>query len=110
MEADVLIARGLEVTEKYATARAEAEYLEHFRRVKLAMLMRNAEHEGCKSVAAQEREALAHPDYTTFLRGLQVAQEKAEKLRWECKIMEWEVELTRTQEASKRAELKVLQG
>lgn len=74
------------------------------------MLMRDAEAEGHKSVAAQEREALGSPDYRDFLKTLRAAQEEAEKARWACKVLEWEVDLTRTAEASKRAELKVLQG
>ena len=90
----------------YAKYKAEADYLEHFRKSKHAILMREAELKGAKTSAAQEREAYAHPDYQLLLEGLKEAVEKAEKARWELEISRMGVELYRTQQANQRAEIR----
>lgn len=93
-----------ETARKYAVAYAQREYLEEFKRSKLAMLMKAAERDGFSTSAAQEREARAHPDYLQLLDGLKVATEAAEALRWELKIAEIGAEVWRTKESSRRAE------
>jgi len=71
-----------EISRQYAKAKAEAEYLEHFRKSKHAILMREAEKEGYKTSAAQEREAYAHPEYVQLLDGYKTAVELCERARW----------------------------
>lgn len=95
-----------EISRQYAKARAESEYLEHFRKSKHAMLMREAELLGFKTSASQEREAYAHPEYQQLLEGLKVATELAERARWELEISRMGLDIWRTKEASRRAEAK----
>ena len=95
-----------ETAKKYAQAFAQKEYLDEFKKSKLAILMKNAERDGYATSAAQEREARAHPDYLALLDGLKVAIESSESLRWELKIAEIGAEVWRTKEANKRAERK----
>ena len=93
-----------ETAKKYAAAVAQKEYLEEFKKSKLAMLMKKHERDGFKTTAAQEREARADADYLGLLDGLKVATEAAEGLRWELKIAEIGAEVWRTKESSRRAE------
>lgn len=88
----------------FAKAYAQREYLDEFKKSKLAMLMKQAEVKGHVSAAAQEREARASADYLELLEGLRDATEQAEGLRWQLKIAEIASEVWRTKEASKRAE------
>ena len=53
---------------KYAQAKADRTYLEEFRKSQKAMLMKDAEVEGHKTSAAQEREAYAHPGQVVRLQ------------------------------------------
>lgn len=95
-----------ETAGKYAKAEAERSYLENFKHSKRAILMKKAHATGIESAAAQEREALADEEYKTFLDGLKVATEEAERLYWELKLAQSGMEIFRTMEASKRAERK----
>jgi len=93
-----------ETAASYAKAHAQSEYLDEFKKSKLAILMKKAEREGHKTSVAQEREARCDADYLTLLDALKAAKEDSERLRWELKIAEIAVEVWRTQESSKRAE------
>ena len=88
---------------RYAKAKADRVYLEHFRKSKLALLMRrySATHE---TAVAQEREARADPDYLEILEGLREATEIEERTRWELRIVEMQFEAWRTRAANSRAE------
>ena len=90
----------------FAKAQAQRCYLEEFKKSKLAMAMKKYEKAGHKTSAAQEREALADPDYIGILEGLKDATEQAEKARWELKIAEMGASLYQTQQANQRAERK----
>jgi hypothetical protein len=68
-----------ESADKAAQARANREYLEEYRRVLRAQLMR--EHADLP-LAAQEREAYADDRYQQHLVALQEAIEQDEKMRW----------------------------
>jgi len=94
-----------EYAEPYAAAKAEAGFLEDFKKSKLAILMKKYEAEGFVSAVAQEREARADPEYIEVLRGLQVAVERAETLRWKLLTAQMGAEVWRSLEASRRAEL-----
>lgn len=94
----------------YAKAKAQYDYLEDFKKSKVAILMKAAELKGFKTSAAQEREALAHDEYLELLKGLQVANEEAERLRWELKLSEIASEIWRTNESTRRAEMRGYAG
>jgi hypothetical protein len=95
-----------QLADDYAKARANTVYLEDFKRSKIAILMKEAEAKGVKTAAAQERDALAHPEYLALLAGLKAATEVSERTRWLLKISEMGAELWRTQESTRRAEMK----
>lgn len=70
------------------------------------MLMKKYEVEGHKTAAAQEREALADPEYIEVLQGLQQAVEQEEKLRYELVMQEQQFEHWKTTIYAKTAEMK----
>ena len=84
---------------KYAQAKAQRVYLEEFRKSKKALLMKSC---GETSVAAQEREAYSHSEYQELLKGLQVAVETEEGLRWSLVAAQARIEIWRTQSANNR--------
>lgn len=86
----------------YANACSEVTYLEQFLKSKRAILMKEAMTEGHGNVNAQEREALAHPDYLALLEGLRDAVKAKEELRWGLVAAEARIEVWRSQEASNR--------
>ena len=98
-----------ELASKYAKAKANTEYLAHFRKSKIAMLMKKYElkyPKECKTAAAQEREARCDDEYLEILDGLRQATEESEQALWELRIAQMGAELWRTQQASERAERK----
>lgn len=84
---------------KYAQAKAQRVYLEEFRKSKKALLMKSS---GESAVAAQEREAYSHQEYQDLLKGLQVAVETEEELRWSLVAAQLRVEIWRTRSANNR--------
>jgi hypothetical protein len=86
----------------YGEAKAQRVYLEEFRRSKKALLMKECFHMGIEAANAQEREALADPEYHQLLKGLAAAVEKEETLKWEIEAARLEVEIWRTQQATSR--------
>lgn len=91
----------------YAKAKAERVYLEAFVKTKKAILMKKYEPD-YPSAAAQEREALAHPEYLEILNGLREATEQEEKYRWLIVAAQAKVSIWQTLEATRRMEGKVL--
>jgi hypothetical protein len=91
---------------EYAKARAKRTYIEEFKKSKLAILMRQADRDGFKTVAAQEREATASDEYLLLLDGLQSAVEAEERLRYDMKSIEMQAEVWRTLRADERFEKK----
>ena len=55
----------------YGEAKAQRVYLEEFRRVQKALLMKDALALGIEAANAQEREALADPQYRQVLKAYQ---------------------------------------
>ena len=92
----------------YAQAKANRVHLEQFRKSKKALLMRQAELDGHKTAATQEREAYAHPEYMELLEGLREAVAEEERLRWLMVAAEVSTECWRSLESSKRIEAKAL--
>lgn len=78
---------------KYAAAKAQRAYLEHFRSSKKALLMA-----ACTEKAANAREqyAYSHPEYIALLDGLKSAVEVEETLRWQQIAAQLRVEIWRT--------------
>lgn len=91
---------------EYSKARAKRTYVEEFKKSKFAMLMREAERQGFKTAAAQEREAYACDEYVQLLDALREAVETEEKLRYEMKALEMQAEVWRTVRADERFEKK----
>lgn len=91
---------------EYAKARAKRTYIEEFKKSKFAMLMREADRQGFKTAAAQEREAYACAEYLELLDGLQAAVEAEERLRYDMKSLEMQAEVWRTLRADERFEKK----
>jgi hypothetical protein len=91
---------------EYSQAKANRTYLEEFKKSKLAILMKAAEVKGYKTSAAQEREALADPEYQQLLLGLQAAIEAEERVRYDMRRIEMQIEIWRTVRADERMERK----
>jgi hypothetical protein len=94
-----------QLAEQYAQAQAEADMLYEFRKSKKALLMKEAELDGAKSAAIQERDAYAHPDYVKLLEGLKAATERALSCKWRLELTRMRFEWARTMAANKRAEM-----
>lgn len=93
----------------YAKAKAEYEYLTHFRKSKLAILTNsyaidNPEWSNVKCKDA----ARADQSYIDLLKGMKVACETAEAARYELEISRAGIQLYQTERADRRAELKNL--
>jgi len=86
----------------YGQAKAQRVYLEEFRRSKKAMLMKDCFTMGVEAANAQEREALADPEYIQLLKGLAAAVENEETLKWEIEAARLEIEIWRTRQATAR--------
>lgn len=91
---------------EYAQAKANRIFCEEFRKSLKSMLMKDAMVDGHNAANAQEREAYANPRYMDHLKALQAAVEAEEKLRWMLIAAEARIEVWRSQEASKRSEIK----
>ena len=89
-----------DASEQWADAFGEAKQLEEAKKPFLAKLANDS---GEKSVAAQERWALAHPDYAEFLSGLVDAQTRELRARLHYKNLQVLAELRRTEESTRRA-------
>lgn len=94
-----------ELSQKYAQAQANAEFLDDFTKSKLAMLMKAAEAQGAGSAVIQEREARRDGEFLRHLEGKKVATEQALALKWKLTIAQMRFEMWRTKAANKRAEM-----
>jgi hypothetical protein len=90
-----------------AQAKANRIYLEEFRKTKKAILMRDASDDGMVTIAAQEREAYSHEEYQKLLLGLKEAVQEEERLRWLMIGAQAKIEVWRSFESSKRAEMRL---
>jgi hypothetical protein len=86
---------------KFAKAKAERTYIEHYRKSLKGILMKRSME---TAIGAQEREAYAHPEMVQLLEGLRAAVEIEEKLKWDITAAELRVEIWRTEQANNRAE------
>ena len=86
----------------YAKAKAERVYLEHWRKSKKALLMKDAEVRGAKTSAAQETEAYADPAYQEVLIALRDATYVEENAKWKLTAASAQIEIWRTDSANNR--------
>jgi hypothetical protein len=91
-----------QIAPAYGEAKAQRVYLDEFKRTKRALLMKDALKLGIESAAAQEREAYADPAYHQLLKGLAVAIEQEETLKWQLEAARLDIEIWRTREATNR--------
>jgi hypothetical protein len=94
-----------ELAERYARAQATVDHLSEFRKSKKALLMKDAEVNGHKTAAIQEREAYADAAYVELLHGLKDATEQALSAKWKLEIAKMRFEWARTKAANRRAEM-----
>ena len=78
---------------RFGQAKGRRTYLEEYRRVQKAILMKDALTKGIEAANAQEREALADPEYKSLLTELQEAVEVEETLKWELESHRLDVEI-----------------
>lgn len=78
---------------RFGQAKGRRTYLEEYRRVQKAILMKDALTKGIEAANAQEREALADPEYKALLTELQDAVEVEETLKWELESHRLDVEI-----------------
>ena len=94
-----------ELAKKHAVAKAQANYLEEFKKSKLSILMKKYERAGHATAVAQEREARADHEYIELLEGLRAAVEVSEEARWALEVSKMSIEVWRTRRADQRAEM-----
>ena len=88
---------------KYASAKATRVQLEEYRKSKKAILA--SQEEG--SLGAKEMYAYAHPDYVELLFQIKNAIAEEEELRWKLEAAKLRVEVWKTEEYTKRVEMKL---
>jgi hypothetical protein len=91
-------------SDKAAQARADRLLVEESLKPVKARLMKESLYE---SLGAQEREALAHPDYQAQLEGMRAAVYEDELYRLRYKAAEARIEAWRTLSSNNRAQGKV---
>lgn len=99
---DQLMTEYDKLCEQYAEAKSHRVYLDEFRKSLHAILMKEAEVAGAKTVSAQDRDAYAHERYQEHLKVLRDCVEREEKSRYHLKRIEMEYEIWRTQQANER--------
>lgn len=97
-----------ELSKKYASAKADCEYLKHFRKSKLAMLKIKYQKEDPKrsNIACGDL-ARTDEEYLEVLEGLKVATEISEAALWELRTSHAGINLYQTKKADERAELQI---
>jgi len=93
----------IENAPKYARAKGIRVQLEEYRKSKKAILA--SEEEG--SLGAKEMYAYAHPDYVDLLFQIKEAIAEEEELRWKLEAAKLRVEVWKTEEYTKRVEMKL---
>ena len=88
---------------QFAKAKAERTYIEHYRKSLKAILMKKSNE---SAIGAQEREAYAHPEYQELLKGLEIAIEEEETLKWLLTAATIKGEIWRTESANERSGIK----
>jgi len=90
--------------EAISKAKEDLTQLDEYTKSLRAILMKQSLE---TSLGAQEREALAHPDYTAHLKAVAVAVGEYEKLRHFYDVAKIVIEVWRTEQSNLRAEGRV---
>jgi hypothetical protein len=88
---------------KFAQAKATRVQLEEYRKSKKAILM--SEEDG--TLGNKEIYAYAHADYVALLLDIKTAVAQEEELRWKLEAAKLRVEVWKTEEYTKRVEMKL---
>ena len=108
MTANERVAQLHQLSKVYAKAKAECEYLKHFRKSKLAILkIRYAKDNPKISNAACDDLARADKEYIEVLEGFKVATETSEAAFWELTISKSGIQIWQTKQADRRAEMNI---
>lgn len=94
----------IEKAPEYAQAKGERVFIENYLRTVKSRLM----NEEAGTLGNKEAYAYAHTDYEVQLKALQVATEKEEHMKYMLLAAQARIEVWKTQEYSKRQELKNL--
>jgi hypothetical protein len=94
----------MENAPKFAQAKAERVFIENYLRTVKSRLMNKED----GTLGNKEAYAYAHADYEEQLKGLRAATEKEESLKFMLVAAQMRFDTWKTQEYSKRAELKNL--
>ena len=94
-----------QLSREYAQAKAERVHLDHYRKIVLAQLKREAPE---KSNAAQEDWARTQPKYLEVIDGIKEATQNEAQKYWRLHIAEMRFEQWRSNNATKRAEMTLL--
>lgn len=96
-----------QIGDKYATAKANLNYLEHYRKIRLAQMMKQKLSD-CNnmSVAKADLESRAEEEYIKLCQDLKNAVEQESKLAWSKKMVELKFEFWKTQKISDMSERK----
>ena len=97
-----------EIAGEYAKAKADMDYLDHFRKSKLAIITKEIIAEGTKAFNSAENEARTRPEYIEVLEGLREATEKSTKLYWHLRIADRGIDIWQSKQATARAEMKLV--
>ena len=89
---------------KFAEAKATRVFIENYLRSVKSRLMANEE----GTLGAKEAYAYAHSDYIEQLNALRIATEEEERLKYMMSAAQLRVDVWKTNEYSKRAELRNL--
>jgi hypothetical protein len=90
---------------KFSQAKAERTFLENYLKTIKSRLMQESD---SKSLGDREAYAYAHETYVEQLRGYKQAIEEEERLKWLMTAAQAKIEVWKTLEYTKRAELKNL--
>lgn len=95
------------IGDSYATAKANLNYLEHYRKIRLAQMMKQ-KMASCNnmSVAKADLESRAEEEYIKLCQDLKNAVEQESKLAWEKKMVELKFEFWKTNQISAMSERK----
>jgi len=96
-----------QIGNNYATAKANLNYLEHYRKIRLAQMMKE-KLSNCTnmSVAKADLESRAEEEYIKLCQDLKNAVEQESKLAWEKKMVELKFEFWKTNQISAMSERK----
>ncbi len=96
-----------QIGDSYASAKANLNYLEHYRKIRLAQMMKQKMSTCANmSVAKADLESRAEEEYIKLCQDLKNAVEQESKLAWSKKMVELKFEFWKTNQISAMSERK----